>query len=272
MSELHKFICCPTCKEKLQACTEGGEAGNSLCYACAGCGLEYPVADDVLDLLPHVKGRRGLAQKLMESERIVRIYESKWWRGCILFKLFAKIGLNDEMALIENILDLGPEDTVLDLACGTGLYARRFAGRSPARKIVGLDISRPMLGYATKKTGEMGIENVTFIYGDAHHLPFEDSSLNGANCCGGLHLFKDVRGVLRELHRVIRPNGRFSAAMALNNLKPFGRLKAFLDGKFWGIHYFRRDELRELLDEAGFEPTIYHAKGIWMVAGGARRP
>jgi hypothetical protein len=47
--------------------------------------------------------------------------------------------------------------------------------------------------------------------------------------------------------------------------------KAYLDGRYWGIHYFRREEILELLNEAGFEPAIHHAKGLWMIAGGVRR-
>jgi ubiquinone/menaquinone biosynthesis C-methylase UbiE len=226
----------------------------------------------VIDFLPGVAGGEGRGQKLMESERMVKIYESKWWRANKFFALFMGIDLKGEMALIKRIASPGPAAKVLDLACGPGLYARAFAEENPGREIFGLDISWPMLRYAVAKARKLAMRNVTFMHGDAHHLPFKDSSLDAANCCGALHLFSDVRRVLGELGRVIRTGGRFSAAAALVRPRSaFSRLKGYLDGKFWHIHYFRQGELADLLDEAGFEPTVYHARGIWMIAGGVRR-
>ena len=46
---------------------------------------------------------------------------SKWWRRSRLFALLVKISLDDEMALIKRIAEIGPADTVLDLACILGL-------------------------------------------------------------------------------------------------------------------------------------------------------
>lgn len=273
---LEEVICCPGCKGGLRARTEQGRAApgedGAPGWACAACGLRYPVVDGVVDFAPRAAGRKRLTQRLMESERIVRIYEGKWWRGCKLFAFVMKISLADEMALIKRIAAAGPADTVLDLACGPGLYARALAEESPDREVFGLDVSWPMLRYATRKAGRLGIGNVAFMHGDAHQLPFRDSSVDVVNCCGALHLFSDVRRVLVELRRVIKPNGRLSVATVLRTSSPLNRLKAYLDDKFWGVHYFREDELKGLLDEAGFEPAVYHARGIWMIAGGVRRP
>jgi len=189
-----------------------------------------------------------------------------WWTP------FLGISLHDEISLIQRITSPGPADTVLDLACGPGLYARSFAQGSPARNVVGLDLSWPMLRYASRKAGRLGIENIAFLHGDAHQLPLRDASVDVANCCGAMHIFGEIGRVLGELHRVIKPNGRFSTALAWRSSNPLNRLKAYLDEKFWGIHYFREGELKDRLDQAGFEPTVYHAKGVWMIAGATRRP
>ena len=271
-----EFICCPRCKGDLlprpaDSPAEPDAGGPGGC-ACAACGLEYPGADGVVDFLPDAKGAKGLAQKLMESRRMVELYEGKWWRASKLFAPFMGITLNNEIALIRMITAPGPAEAVLDLACGPGIYARAFAQDSPARTVFGLDLSWPMLKYAARKAESLGLENITFMHGDAHFLPFRDSSLDVANCCGALHLFRDIRQVLGELARVLRPGGRFSAAMAMRSSKPLNRLKAYLDEKFWRIHYFQQAEIKELFDEAGFVPTVHHARGVWMIAGGVRRP
>jgi ubiquinone/menaquinone biosynthesis C-methylase UbiE len=203
---------------------------------------------------------------------MVRIYESRLWRANWLFGVAGGISLADEMSLIDRILDLGPSDAVLDLACGPGLYARRFARGASTREVLGLDLSWPMLRYGARKAGAIGIENLTFTHGDAHHLPFRDDSLDAVNCCGALHLFPDVRQALRELQRVIRPKGRFSTAVFLaRDRDPLSGLVRASD-KRTGLHRFHKPELESLLDEAGFEPTVYHARRNWMIAGGVRRP
>jgi ubiquinone/menaquinone biosynthesis C-methylase UbiE/uncharacterized protein YbaR (Trm112 family) len=273
---LQELICCPKCKGDLSP--ETGETGldgkrnNSPGYVCTGCGRKYPLLDDIADFLPDDRRQKYRGQKLMESERMVEIYESKWWRRSKLFALFMRISLEDEIALIRRIANLGPSDRALDLACGPGLFTRALAEGNPDRNVFGLDLSWPMLRYGTKKAKELGLDNLTFFHGDAHELPFKDASLDAANCCGAMHLFSDIRRVLNELHRVLKPHGRFSAAMALVRSRPLSRLKAYLDETFWGMHYFREEEIQSLLDEAGFEPTIHHARGVWMIAGGVRRP
>jgi SAM-dependent methyltransferase len=240
-------------------------------YFCPACGLAYPVIDGITDFLPGSQVAKGRAQILMESPPLVNIYESNWWRGCKFFKRFMGLTLDEEISLIGRIAKPGDGDTILDLACGTGIYARTFARGSPGRNVFGLDVSWPMLRYAVSKAGRMGINNVRFLHGDAHALPFAAGSLDVANCCGALHLFTDVRHVLGELYRALKPGGRLSVAAAWQGEKPWSRFKASSDERFWNIHYFSKEELMGLLDEAGFDPKIYHAYGIWMVAGGVRK-
>ena len=64
--------------------------------------------DNVLDFLPQSSRKKGRGQKLMESERIVQIYEGKLWRACKLFALLMGISLDEEIALIKRITDPGP--------------------------------------------------------------------------------------------------------------------------------------------------------------------
>jgi ubiquinone/menaquinone biosynthesis C-methylase UbiE len=266
-----EIICCPKCKGVLKVSGCNDLKNKPTKFFCDFCGENYPVVEGVIDLFPENKVTKGRGQKLMEWQRMVNIYESKYWRNCSLFSLFMGLTLAEEIALIKHITHPGINDTILDLACGTGIYARAFARDNPCRNVFGLDISWPMLRYATNKAMQMGIENIQFIHGDAHILPFTDKSLNVANCCGALHLFSDARQVLNELHRAIRPGGRLSLAMAWRGERSWSHFKAYADGRFWNIHYFSKDELCSLLNEAGFSPAIYHSYGIWMIAGGVRR-
>jgi ubiquinone/menaquinone biosynthesis C-methylase UbiE/uncharacterized protein YbaR (Trm112 family) len=269
-------LCCPDCKGLLVGLDAEGtpisDGDEAVRYACRACAMEYPVVDRVVDFLPEAVTEKGAGQRVMESDWVVAIYESKWWRANPLFSLFMGIRLEAEMALIQQVTRPGPTDTILDLACGPGLYARAFAEGSPERRVFGLDLSWPMLRYATKKAARLGVENLAFLHGDAHAIPLKDASVDVVNCSGALHLFRDIQRVLGELRRVIKPGGRFSGAMALVRSNPWSRLKAYLDEKFWKIHYFREEEFKDLLDAAGFEPAVHHTRGVWMIASGVRRP
>src|SRR5260370_33705062 len=101
----------------------------------------------------------------------------------------------------------------LDIACGsgklTGLLAR-IAG--PDGRVVGLDFSTQMLEVA--RVGHAGVE---FFEGDALTLPFEDASFDASSIAFGLRTLADpVRG-LREMIRVVRPQGR---AVVLEFVRP----------------------------------------------------
>ncbi|HUU93856.1 MAG TPA: methyltransferase domain-containing protein [Phycisphaerae bacterium] len=206
MKALEDLVCCPACRGDVRL-RRGNDDEGAAC-ACDGCGGVYPVTDGVVDFLPGQNGgKKSRGQRAMESERCVRIYEGRWWRGSRWMGWFFAISLSEEVTLVKRILDCGPADTVLDLACGPGLFTRSFAEGNSERTAIGLDLSWPMLRYAVRKAARLGMTNVTFLHGDAHCLPLRDGSLDGANCCGALHLFPDVRQVLGELKRAIRPGG-----------------------------------------------------------------
>jgi SAM-dependent methyltransferase len=266
-------LCCPTCRGDLrvQAEAEDSPPEASLGVVCMTCQLEYPVVEGIVDFLPDDDLERSPSQRAMEATSIVSIYEGSWWRASPLAALLMRISLDEEMALIERIARPGPTARVLDLACGPGLYARRFAAEHPEREVVGFDLSWPMLRSAIRKAAGARLENIRFVHGDAQALPFRDASLEVANCCGALHLFPDIPRVLRELSRVIRPEGRFSMAVSLRGSGLLGRLRGTVAESFFGLHSFTPEELEALLDAAGFEPSIHHAKGAWMITVGERR-
>jgi demethylmenaquinone methyltransferase/2-methoxy-6-polyprenyl-1,4-benzoquinol methylase len=98
---------------------------------------------------------------------------------------------------------VGPEDDVLDVACGTGDFARAFARACP-RSVVGCDFAHEML---LRATGRMnGVSR--FCEGDGLRLPFQDGAFSIVCCAFGVRNFQDLSAGLEEMHRVLRPGGR----------------------------------------------------------------
>lgn len=108
---------------------------------------------------------------------------------------------------------LGSEDRVLDVACGTGIVARTAAsnGRNSS-KVAGLDVSESMLKVARKASSELG-PAIEWKQADAEDIPFPESAFDVVFCQQGLQFFADRSAVLREMRRVLAPNGRLALSV-----------------------------------------------------------
>jgi demethylmenaquinone methyltransferase/2-methoxy-6-polyprenyl-1,4-benzoquinol methylase len=106
----------------------------------------------------------------------------------------------------------GPEDRVLDVACGTGMVSRALVYRWGCR-VVGLDQSAAMLGRARAKLADDPrlAERVTLVEGEAESLPFADREFDHLTFTYLLRYVDDPEATLRELARVVKPGGRVSS-------------------------------------------------------------
>jgi len=102
-------------------------------------------------------------------------------------------------------LPVGPSDTVLDVACGTGAVALELV-RQKGCSVVGVDQSPEMLAEAGQRVGE----RVRLVEASAQELPFEDASFDGLTAAYLLRYLDDLPAGLRELARVLRPGATMS--------------------------------------------------------------
>src|SRR6266700_569066 len=71
---------------------------------------------------------------------------------------------------------------VLDIACGPGDWALEYAFQSPQSNVIGIDISKKMIGNAQAQAQAQGLENATFRAMDATHpLAFPNASFDLIN-------------------------------------------------------------------------------------------
>jgi len=109
------------------------------------------------------------------------------------------------------MLELGAEDVLLDLGCGTGVAVREAA--KVVHRAVGLDLSSGMIAQARDRSA--GLANVEFVEGDTSApLPFEAGAFTTALCTTAFHHFPRQRTVLGEFGRVLAPGGRVVIADA----------------------------------------------------------
>jgi len=104
-----------------------------------------------------------------------------------------------------------PGQTVLDLGSGAGfdlLIAAKKVG--PEGKVIGVDMTDEMIEAARKNAARAGYDQVEIKKGIIEEMPVEDASVDWviSNCVINLSPEKDR--VFSEVHRVLRPGGRFS--------------------------------------------------------------
>jgi ubiquinone/menaquinone biosynthesis C-methylase UbiE len=159
--------------------------------------------------------------------------------------------------------ETGPDDTVLDVACGPGLLVCAFA--RVARHATGVDLTPAMLAQARKLQQEKGLNNVTWQPGNVYSLPFPQAQFSIVSSRFAFHHLQDPLAALMEMKRACKPGGRIVVA----DMSPLPEKAAALNAaevlrdpshvRALPIH-----ELRELFDQAGLstpQVTSYRMEG-----------
>jgi demethylmenaquinone methyltransferase/2-methoxy-6-polyprenyl-1,4-benzoquinol methylase len=113
---------------------------------------------------------------------------------------------------VQRILRVGPGDRVLDLAAGTGTSSVSFA--ASGADVVACDFSLGMLQAGQTRLAksdplrEKTRGRVSFVAGDALHLPFSGGAFDAVTISFGLRNVQGTREALAEMRRVTRPGGR----------------------------------------------------------------
>lgn len=167
-------------------------------------------------------------------------------------------GIRDEAALrlVVEFAGAGPEDTVLDVACGPGLLACAFA--RVVRHVTGIDLTPAMLERARAWQRECRLTNVGWRQGDVLPLPYADASFSIVTARYAFHHFLDPLAVLREMTRVSTPGGTVvvvDSAPAPDKAAAFNRLEKLRDPSH--VRALPLAELKDLFPRAGLpEPRV----------------
>ncbi len=116
---------------------------------------------------------------------------------------------------------------ILDVACGTGVLARKAADWSAS--VTGLDRNDGMLAMARRLA-----PSIEWKTGRAEQLPFADASFDAVVSQFGLMFFDDRAQALREMRRVLKPGGRLAVAVwdRLENSPGYAAMAGLLERLF----------------------------------------
>lgn len=105
---------------------------------------------------------------------------------------------------------VGGTDRVLDVGCGTGGPTRDIAHVTTDGEVTGIDLSTRMLELARERSADEGLDNVTFVRGDAQVFPFEPEELDVAMSSFGSMFFSDPVAAFTNIGGGLRRGGRLA--------------------------------------------------------------
>jgi ubiquinone/menaquinone biosynthesis C-methylase UbiE len=160
-------------------------------------------------------------------------------------------------------LKLHRNASVLELACGTGILTRILRDRlPPGARLIATDLNEPMIQNAAQKFQKE--EAVEWRQADASSLPFDDRSFDAVVCQFGMMFVPDKALAAREAHRVLKTGGVFLFNVwdslehnALGRI-PHEIITSFFEKDppaFYQVPfgYYDRDEIKRVLEQAGFQ-------------------
>lgn len=111
-------------------------------------------------------------------------------------------------------LALRPGETLLDVACGTGIVVRLAAPLlGPAGLVIGRDINEAMVVRARSHVPPPGSARLELGVSPAAQLDLDDESVDAVTCQQGLQFIPEPDAALAEMRRCLRPGGRVGIAV-----------------------------------------------------------
>jgi ubiquinone/menaquinone biosynthesis C-methylase UbiE len=154
--------------------------------------------------------------------------------------------------------NLRPDDSVLELGCGTGTTALQLA--NGVRSYLATDISGGMIAIAQDKLKETPIPGLSFRAATAEAFTQEESRFDVVLAFSYLHLVRDVPGTLRSIHSLLKPQGLFiSKTPCVGEMNALIRLvipAMRVVGLAPHVSTFDSEALVQLINDAGFDVLV----------------
>jgi ubiquinone/menaquinone biosynthesis C-methylase UbiE len=131
-------------------------------------------------------------------DRFAHLYDTEWVQRALYTAL-------QDRAMAE--LQAWRPVSVLDVGCGTGIFADRLDRELAPGGVTGCDLSAGMLAQAARRS-----RTVRWVRGDSAALPFRSGGFAAVACTMAFHFF-DQPAAWREFHRVLAPGGHAAVGM-----------------------------------------------------------
>lgn len=183
-------LCCPLCRSEVVPSATG-------CLLCVGCHTEFVVFDGVPILMPAAVQANAKVKEFFDG------VAGDLDRGKVSYVPFEAPQLDRHLRILSRAFQrsltrwLAPGSSILDVGCGHGALLESV---SDSFLLTGVDFAFDMLPLARDR-------GYAVYQADAAALPFKDAQFDAVVCAEVFQHFHDVRPIVTELARVVRPGG-----------------------------------------------------------------
>ncbi|HEX7244717.1 MAG TPA: methyltransferase domain-containing protein [Solirubrobacterales bacterium] len=155
------------------------------------------------------------ARRLLGAAALATLAAALWWRknpsACPYGQRFWVQAPHPIISRerLRSVLRPEPGERLLEIGVGTGYYSLDLAEWiGPEGTLELFDIQREFLDHVGRRAAERGLANLVPTQGDATALPYDDESMDAVVLTTVLGEIPDPVAALREIHRVLKPDGR----------------------------------------------------------------
>ena len=145
---------------------------------------------------------------------------------------------------------------ILDVGCGTGIFAERLRKALPNAQVWGMDLVRGMLSKGEERWRRLA-GDVQAVQGDSENLPFGDGSFDAVTCANSFHHYPRQDRAVAEIRRVLAPGGRMLLIDGYRDA-PWGWLiyDVCVAGIEGAVHHASAARMRSYCESARFGEVV----------------
>ena len=201
------------------------------------------------DLVTSGAGTAQLSAAAVENDFVERVYE----KLASVYDLAFGPALHAGRRRAIDQMALGPGDRILEVGVGTGINIALYP---PECRVVGIDLSEPMLEKARRRQLRRHLTNVSLLQMDAADLQFADNTFDIVYAPYLISVVPEPATVARQMRRVCRPGGRIVFLNHFLSASPLvSRVERLISPLTVHVGFKADIDLEALLAQAGLEPA-----------------
>jgi ubiquinone/menaquinone biosynthesis C-methylase UbiE len=160
---------------------------------------------------------------------------------------------------------------MLDVGCGTGVFASKVRGCLPQAEVCGVDLVSGMLSKGVPRW-RLHQAHVLPVQGDSERLPFASESFDVVTCANSFHHYPRQDRAVAEMSRVLKPGGRL---MIIDGYRdgPWGWFiyDVCVAGVEGDVHHASASRFRDLMTQAGLKAVaqrVHHGPAPFLITEG----
>jgi ubiquinone/menaquinone biosynthesis C-methylase UbiE len=218
--------------------------------------------------------RRTARCILMSYDKAQAVREFNHWSGGYDRSILQRLLFTpSHRALISRIVAWAGDRplNVLDVGCGTGVFASRVREALPRARVWGVDLVAAMLTQGGARwRSEPG--RLAAVQADSERLPFADGTFDVVTCSNSFHHYPHQDRAVVEMRRVLRPGGRLLLVDGRRD-GPWGWFiyDVCVTAVEGDVRHASAHRIRDLFDRAGFAATVqsvYHGLAPFLLSEG----